>query len=142
MRRSAWFVLLVALSLVGGCEKNSVPGDDAGDKTVKFIMSDAAFNSEVVPILKQEMARQGFVLDWMVVNDIIQPNEMVDSGSADANSFQHEPYFDQFVIDHHLTRHQKGLLHDLHCLRPLLAEAQIPERPPGRRHDRDPGRPG
>jgi D-methionine transport system permease protein len=109
MRCPAWLALLLALSLVGGCdEKRPGPVGDAADKTVKFIMSDAAFNSEVVPILKQEMARQGFTLDWVVVNDIIQPNKMVDSGAADANSFQHEPYFDQFVTDHQLTNIKRG----------------------------------
>lgn len=93
-------ILLAALLLGGAASPD--------DKTVKFIMSDAGFNSEVVPILQQEMARQGYGLDWMVVNDIIQPNKMVDSGAADANSFQHEPYFDQFVVDHHLTNIKRG----------------------------------
>jgi D-methionine transport system substrate-binding protein len=71
-------------------------------------MSDAGFNAEVVPILKNEMAKQGFTLDWVLVNDIVQPNKIVDDGSADANSFQHEPYFDQFVADHGLTNITRG----------------------------------
>jgi len=37
-----------------------------------------------------------------VVNDIIQPNKMVNDGQADSNSFQHEAYFNQFVTDHGL----------------------------------------
>lgn len=104
MKHLAAFLLLAALLLTG----SAALADPAEDRTVKFIMSDAAFNAEVVPILKQEMTKQGFTLDWVVVNDIIQPNEMVDSGAADANSFQHEPYFDQFVADHHLTQIQRG----------------------------------
>ncbi|HET7539349.1 MAG TPA: MetQ/NlpA family ABC transporter substrate-binding protein, partial [Polyangiaceae bacterium] len=57
---------------------------------------------QIIGILKTEVARQGYVLDWVVVNDIIQPNKLVDEGSADSNSFQHEPYLDQFVRDHGL----------------------------------------
>jgi D-methionine transport system substrate-binding protein len=99
-------LLALALAFAAGCGRAPAPEANA-DRVVRFIMSDAGFNAEVVPILKKEMADQGFVLDWVVVNDIIQPNKLVDDGSADANSFQHEPYFDQFVADHglkHITR--------------------------------------
>lgn len=100
-------VVLLALALFAGCSKSdsaSSSGSSAktDDKTVRFIMSDLGFNAEAAHVLKEEMAKQGYVLDWLVVNDIIQPNKLVDDGTADANSFQHEPYFDQFVIDHGL----------------------------------------
>ena len=71
-------------------------------------MSDSGFSSELVPILKQEVANQGFELQWIVINDIIQPNKLVNEGAADANSFQHEPYFNQFVEDHHLSNVIRG----------------------------------
>src|SRR6478609_3523056 len=74
----------------------------ADDRVVSLIMSDSGFNAEVVPILKEEVKKQGFELKWIVVNDIIQPNKLVDDGAADSNSFQHEPYLDQFVQDHGL----------------------------------------
>jgi len=98
--------LLAGLSFlaVAGCRKKQ-SGDD---KVVKFIMSDIGFNEELEPILKSELATQGFTLQWVVVNDIILPNEMVDSGQADANAFQHEPYFDQFVHDHNLHNIERG----------------------------------
>ena len=72
------------------------------DRVLTLIMSDSGFNSEIVPILRDEVAKQGFELKWVVVNDIIQPNKLVDEGAADSNSFQHEPYLDQFVSDHGL----------------------------------------
>jgi D-methionine transport system substrate-binding protein len=100
-----------AALLTAGCGLGRAHASSDGaqdDKVVRFIMSDAAFSSEVVPILKSEMAKQGFALEWVVVNDIVQPNKMVDDGTADANSFQHEPYFDQFVADHGLTNITRG----------------------------------
>ena len=109
MRALTSLLMLVSLLVLGGCDdKKSAPAKNAQDKTLKFIMSDVSFNAELEPILKQELEKQGFVLDWVVVNDIIQPNEMVDAGSADANAFQHEPYFNQFVQDHGLKHIVKG----------------------------------
>lgn len=115
-KRFGLLLLAAGLVLTAGCGKRgegSAPagpgGAGGGDpKTIRLIMSDAGFNAEVVPILKSEVERQGFVLEWVVVNDIIQPNKMVDDGTADANSFQHEPYFDQFVLDHDLHNVTRG----------------------------------
>jgi D-methionine transport system substrate-binding protein len=102
-RRHALAMGLPFLALAG-CKKHAT----AADTTLKFIMSDIGFNGELEPILKAELAAQGFNLQWVVVNDIILPNEMVDSGQADANAFQHEAYFDQFVQDHGLKNIERG----------------------------------
>lgn len=101
-RRNALAMGLPFLALTG-CHKKAV-----ADTNIKFIMSDLGFNEELEPILKSQLAAQGFTLQWVVVNDIILPNEMVDSGQADANAFQHEPYFDQFVHDHGLKNIVRG----------------------------------
>jgi YaeC family lipoprotein len=89
--------LLVALIVATTAARVS-----ADDRVLTLIMSDSGFNAEVVPILKDEVKKQGFELKWVVVNDIIQPNKLVDEGAAESNSFQHEPYLDQFVLDHGL----------------------------------------
>jgi D-methionine transport system substrate-binding protein len=93
-----------SLLALGGCKKHAA----AADTTIKFIMSDIGFNEELEPILKTELTAQGYTLQWVVVNDIILPNEMVDSGQADANAFQHEPYFNQFVQDHGLKNIERA----------------------------------
>ena len=116
MKKQIIALSLVLLALLAACtgSKSDQPSSanhasaPAADRTIKFIMSDAGFSSEIVPILKAEVAKQGFTLEWVVVNDIIQPNKLVDDGSADANSFQHEPYFDQFVVDHDLKNVTRG----------------------------------
>ena len=96
---AAMGLMMFAVLFSAGCGREST---NKNDKTIKFIMSDLGFNREAVAILKAELAQQGFKLDWVIVNDIIQPNILVDNGTVDANSFQHEPYFDQFVLDHQL----------------------------------------
>jgi D-methionine transport system substrate-binding protein len=107
--RGTWTVLAFAcLALIlDGCGSSGRTGS-AQDKTIKLITSDLWINPQIVGILKSEVARQGYVLDWVVVNDIIQPNKLVDDGTADANMFQHEPYFDQFVRDHGLKNVTRG----------------------------------
>lgn len=116
MKRRAFTLLAAApLLLTAGCGRKEEAAHAAAsapaptdEKTLSLIMSDAGFNAEIVPILKDEMRKQGYTLTWVVVNDIIQPNKMVDDGQADANSFQHEPYFDQFKQDHGLQRVTRG----------------------------------
>jgi len=98
------FLAGLPLLATAACHKKQ-PGDD---KIVKFIMSDIGFNGELEPILKTELAARNYTLQWVVVNDIILPNEMVDGGQADANAFQHEPYFNQFVQDHNLHNIERG----------------------------------
>jgi D-methionine transport system substrate-binding protein len=106
-RLKALTCALLTIATIGGCGagKTSAP---AQDKTIKLITSDLWIIPQIVGILKTEVARQGYVLDWVVVNDIIQPNKLVDDGTADANLFQHEPYFDQFVLDHGLKNVTRG----------------------------------
>jgi len=105
-RLKALTCALLALVSVGGC--GSKPSAPAQDKTIKLITSDLWILPQIIGILKTEVARQGYVLDWVVVNDIIQPNKLVDDGTADANLFQHEPYFNQFVLDHGLKNVTRG----------------------------------
>jgi D-methionine transport system substrate-binding protein len=73
--------------------------EDPNDKVIHHIMSDSGFNADIVKILKDELAKDGYTLDHVIVNDIIQPNKIVNDGEADSNSFQHEAYFNQFVAD-------------------------------------------
>jgi YaeC family lipoprotein len=99
------------LALAGAravCLAADSPARAGDDRVISLIMSDAGFNAELVPLLKTEVARQGFELKWVVVNDIIQPNKLVNDAQADSNSFQHEPYFDQFVADHGLKNIVRG----------------------------------
>jgi D-methionine transport system substrate-binding protein len=104
-RLQALTFALLGMLAVAGCGKSSGTSED---KTIKLIASDLWIIPQIIGIVKTEVAKQGYVLDWVVVNDIIQPNKLVDDGTADANLFQHEPYFDQFVLDHNLKNITRG----------------------------------
>lgn len=72
------------------------------DTKIRFIMSDTAINKGAAEILIEEVARQGYELEWIILNDSIQPNILVNDGEADADAIQHEAYFNQFVKDRQL----------------------------------------
>lgn len=107
-------MISLLLSLTAACGNTAGPASsttgsqtEAGagkseDKVIKHIMSDSGFSGEIAAILKEELAKDGYILEHVVVNDIIQPNKMVNDGQADTNFFQHEAYFNQFVADHGL----------------------------------------
>ncbi|NBD23905.1 MetQ/NlpA family ABC transporter substrate-binding protein [Paenibacillus glycinis] len=102
--RFTLFIVILALAfLAAACGKGKTDDEAATanpeDKIIHHVMSDAGFNGEIVKILKAELAKDGYELDYVIVNDIIQPNKIVNDGQADTNSFQHEAYFDQFVKD-------------------------------------------
>jgi D-methionine transport system substrate-binding protein len=106
-------ILLLAAVLAGATACNRNGGNSAGgggrdEKTLKIILAAGGYGDELAPILKSEMSQQGFTLECVILNDIVQPNTMVNDGFADANSFQHEPYFDQFVKDHGLHNITRG----------------------------------
>ena len=118
IHRFARLVFAAALLVLSGCHRQSgsVPdghpasgeGEGRDEKTLKIILAAGGYGDELAPILKDAMSRQGFTLECVILNDIVQPNKMVDEGSADANSFQHEPYFDEFVKDHDLHNVTRG----------------------------------
>lgn len=123
MKKSAGLLLLALMLLISACgsQASAPTGGTAAaggsqdtkepkkeDKVIKHIMSDSGFNGDIIKILKDEVAKQGYVLEPVIVNDIIQPNKIVDDGQADSNSFQHEAYFDQFVTDHGLKNIVRG----------------------------------
>ena len=53
-------------------------------------------HAEILGIVKELLAAQGYDLQIVEFTDYVQPNLALDSGDLDANYFQHKPYLDQF----------------------------------------------
>ncbi len=53
-------------------------------------------HAEILSIVKELLAAQGYDLQIVEFTDYVQPNLALDSGDLDANYFQHKPYLDQF----------------------------------------------
>jgi D-methionine transport system substrate-binding protein len=87
---------------IAACGGASVGAPGGEDRTITLIASDSGFQPEIVALLKEEVAKQGWELKHMVINDIVQPNQLVEDKQADANFFQHEAFMTQFNLDHNL----------------------------------------
>ena len=101
MRAFPAFTLAIAAALGAACGLAPAAAD-SNDRTITLIASDSGFQPEIIGLLKDELRRQGFELKHLVVNDIVQPNKLVEEKQADANFFQHEAYMTQFNADHDL----------------------------------------
>ena len=53
-------------------------------------------HAEILAVVKDILAKQGYDLEIAEYTDYIQPNLALQSGELDANYFQHQPYLDDF----------------------------------------------
>ena len=81
---------VLALSLFAGCAAKT-----AEDKTI-VIGASPTPHAEILAVVKEVLAEQGYTLEIKEFTDYVQPNLALQSGELDANYFQHQPYLDDF----------------------------------------------
>ena len=81
--------LALCLSLFAGC------GNQNDEKTIVVAASPTP-HAEILGVVAQVLAEQGWTLEIKEYTDYVQPNNVVESGEVDANYFQHVPYLDDF----------------------------------------------
>lgn len=86
---------LVATTLVAGLLTGCGQGASQADKTIK-IGACVTPHSEILEVIKDDLAENGWTLDIVQYNDYVLPNTALESGELDANYFQHKPYLDNF----------------------------------------------
>ena len=79
--------LLLCLTACGGGNK---------DKGTIKIGATPAPHEEILEVVKDTLAQEGYTLEIVEYNDYIQPNNSVEDGSLDANYFQHITYMNEF----------------------------------------------
>ena len=86
-------VVLLSLLLVFGLA--ACGGNDKGsDEKTITVVATLDPHSKVLEFAKDILAKDGWNLKITVVDDYYIPNKSVDAGDADANYFQHIPFFD------------------------------------------------
>lgn len=80
-------LLVFSLAACGG------KSNDTDDKTITVVAT-LDPHSKILEFSKDILAKDGWTLDVVVVDDYYIPNKSVDAGDADANYFQHIPFFD------------------------------------------------
>lgn len=96
----ALLVLCVAFALVA-CDNS---------KTITVGASQTP-HAEILNVVKDKLAQDGWKLKIKVFNDYITPNTALDEGSLDANYFQHTPYLDEFNKNYNTNLVGVGKVH-------------------------------
>ena len=81
--------LVLALSLFAGC----TPKND--DKVIK-VGATPAPHAEILEVIKEALAADGWTLEIVEFDDYVLPNTALEEGQLDANYFQHVLYMNDF----------------------------------------------
>ena len=79
-------VLVLSLAACGG---------KGNDKVIK-VGATPAPHAEILEVIKEALAAEGWTLEIVEFNDYIQPNKALENGELDANYFQHVLYMEGF----------------------------------------------
>ena len=74
-------------------------GSSADDKTIK-VGATPAPHAEILEVIKEELAKEGWTLEIVEFDDYIIPNTSLEEGALDANYFQHITYMNGFNDEH------------------------------------------
>ncbi len=96
-------IMLLTLTIFAGCASNTgsrAPSpsnlQDAAKPTKIVIGASITPHAEILAVVKEILAEEGYELEIKKFTDYIQPNLTLDTGDLDANYFQHQPYLDDF----------------------------------------------
>ena len=99
MRNFLFMLVLLCISLfLTGCNTGSLT--DSGDKEISLVVFDDPVYKKIGDVVKDEVEKQGYEIKIIYMNDIVQPNKVVENKEAFANYFQHTAYLEQFKEDH------------------------------------------
>lgn len=100
-----WAIILSSILLTGflaGCGSDSASGDEAEPLSEEKLLIGvtAGPHEQIVEKVKEVAAKDGLELELKVFTDYVLPNTSLAEGDLDVNSYQHEPFLDQFNEDH------------------------------------------
>ncbi len=100
MKKNLLFLIIISFLLITtGCSALT-SGGGSSSKEISLLLMDTEITKEIGKVLEEEVAKQGYKLKPIYMNDVIQPDKIVDSKEAYANFFQHSAYLNQFNKDH------------------------------------------
>ena len=74
-------------------------GGSADDKTIK-VGATPAPHAEILEVIKEELAKEGWTLEIVEFDDYVLPNTALSEGQLDANYFQHITYMNNFNVEY------------------------------------------
>lgn len=94
MKKIIAIVLALTLALsLAAC------GGKADSKTIK-VGATPAPHAEILEIIKEDLAKDGWTLEIVEFDDYVLPNTALSEGQLDANYFQHITYMNNFNVEY------------------------------------------
>ena len=96
MKKIIAIVLALTLALsLAAC------GGKADNKTIK-VGATPAPHAEILEIVKEDLAKDGWTLEIVEFDDYVLPNTALSEGQLDANYFQHITYMNNFNVEYNI----------------------------------------
>ncbi|QTD43128.1 MetQ/NlpA family ABC transporter substrate-binding protein [Sporosarcina sp. Te-1] len=98
-------LMAVLLVIVTGCSKDkgadngkekAVDEQETGEPVTLKVASLIPPMTEILDLVKPQLAKEGIELEVVVLSDNVQPNSALAANEVDANFFQHVPYMEEF----------------------------------------------
>ena len=102
MKKLLFLLASMLLVLLAGCGQNNEATEpketqDSEQKEVTLkVASLIPPMTEILELVKPQLAEEGINLEMVVLGDNVQPNSALAAGEVDANFFQHVPYMEEF----------------------------------------------
>ena len=92
-------IIALVLALTLALTLAACGGNGSDDKTIK-IGATPAPHAEILEVVKEILAKEGYTLEIVEFDDYIIPNTALEEGELDANYFQHITYMNGFNVEH------------------------------------------
>lgn len=99
------FALLAIVSIAAfavGCGSDAKPAEKGGQKITLKIGATPVPHSEILNLIKPQLAKEGIDLEIIEFSDYVKPNLSLADKEIDANFFQHTPYLEKFAAERNL----------------------------------------
>ena len=93
--KKKWIGILLTASLAAGLFAGCGAKGNTDDKIIK-VGAGVTPHSEILEVIKDNLAEEGWELEVVAYNDYVLPNTALEDGELDANYFQHKPYLEDF----------------------------------------------
>ena len=110
MKKKIVSALILALALTSAIALTGCGSKESDEKVIK-VGATPAPHAEVLEVVKDKLAEEGYTLEIVEYNDYILPNRAVSEGEIDANYFQHKPYLDSFNEQNGTNLVSAGAIH-------------------------------
>lgn len=102
--KKLWLLLATTMLILAACgggsnsatDEESAENNETGEQTTLKVASLIPPMTEILELVKPQLAEEGVDLEVVVLGDNVQPNNALANEEVDANFFQHVPYMEEF----------------------------------------------